>query len=57
MSKNRAAWILSPAKAFSISDAPAYEPKAGEVLIKAAAVAVVRESNDIIFSSRLSVTD
>ncbi|KAK6614862.1 zinc-binding oxidoreductase [Botrytis cinerea] len=40
MSKNRAAWILSPAKAFCIGDAPSYEPKAGEVLIKAAAVAV-----------------
>ncbi|KAH7112494.1 chaperonin 10-like protein [Dendryphion nanum] len=40
MSKNRAAWILSPTKAFSVSDVPTYEPKAGEVLIKAAAVAV-----------------
>ncbi|KAH7403597.1 chaperonin 10-like protein [Cadophora sp. MPI-SDFR-AT-0126] len=40
MSKNRAAWIITPGKVFSISAAPTYKPKAGEVLIKTAAVAM-----------------
>jgi NADPH:quinone reductase-like Zn-dependent oxidoreductase len=45
MAKNRAAWILSPGtNSFLIAEAPSYKPKAGEVLIKNHAVAVVRDT-------------
>lgn len=51
MTQNRAAWITGsatqPAHPFSIQDAPYPTPGHGEVVIKNAAVAIVRSSHQL----------